>query len=128
MNVIKFPKRQPDGTFCIEIAIAMSSSKVGNLAEIIQDWWSNEWTPRNRQWIRIWNRDRKQEFIETLRYDAEFMTGPEVVFCGESKLIFRLIGRGSSKYWRDWLVSRLIPDLKSQFPDVGQVISIQNCT
>lgn len=65
--------------------------------------------------------------VESLRYDEEFSGPPEVHYGPSSEPQLRLRGRKSAKYWRDWLVWRLVPDLKAAFPVIGELIYIRNC-
>jgi hypothetical protein len=57
---------------------------------------------------------------QVLRYEDEFVRPPEIVPSKGSEPLIRLAGRESSQAWRDWIVSRLLPDLKKQFPEVGE--------
>jgi hypothetical protein len=128
MTKVKFPKRRTNGSFCVEIIVSLSSVNTGDIGSAIQDWWSNEWMPRNKEWVRAWNRGHKTERTEVLLYDDEFSGAPQLVRCEGSQLRFRLIGKSSAKkWWKDWLVSRMIPDLKARFPAVEEVVGAQNC-
>jgi hypothetical protein len=64
---------------------------------------------------------------QVLRYEDEFMKPPEVVSHEESKLCLRLFGKKSAKFWKDWVASRLLPDLKARFPQVGELLYVGNC-
>jgi len=105
----------------------MELSNAGDIAGEVQGSWSNEWMPKNKEWLRVWNRGHKSESTEALRYDDEFSDAPQLVRCDESQLRFRLFGKSSAKWWRDWMVLRIIPDLRARFPAVGEFVSIQNC-
>jgi hypothetical protein len=128
MTKVKFPRRRSDGSFCVEVVMSLSSANTSDLGSAIQDWWSNEWMPKNKEWTRIWNRGHKTERTEVLRYDDEFSAPPQLVRCEGSQLRFRLLGRSSTKkFWKDWMVLRIVRDLTARFPAVGRVIGAQNC-
>jgi hypothetical protein len=107
--------------------MSLSGDNAGDLGSAIQSWWSNEWIPRNKEWVQVWNRGYASEFTMVLLYDEEFSDAPRVVGCDGPQLRFRLLGKPSAKWWKDWLVRRIVSDLKAQFPAVGKLVSAQNC-
>ena len=122
MNKVRFPKRRPNGSFCVEVALKADSGDPVLLGKRVQEWWSTAWMPANREWRRSWSSDQTQ----TLSYSDEFDGEPRVWRC-TSELRFRFEGKPSAKWWRDWLVSRILPDLKSKFPEVQDFVRITNC-
>lgn len=129
MTEIRFPKLLPDGTFCVEITLTVVTENEHELAQKIQEWWVQVWIPNNKTWVRVWETGPGLTGARTekLRYDESFLTPPEVSRCGASELRFRLRGTGQSKLWKDWLVWRMMPDLKATFPEIRELQTIANC-
>jgi hypothetical protein len=123
-----FPKLIPGGGFCVEIVVSIAGVSPDDLGVEIQDWWTKEWSPENKKWIRIWNRGSKRERSELLLFDDEFSSIPQVISCDRSSLRFRLVGKCTPKWWRDWVVWRILPDLRERFPVIGKVMAIRDCT
>jgi hypothetical protein len=107
--------------------MSLSSNGDKSIGSSIQDWWSKEWTPANKQWVQICNKGYKSEFTRVWQYDDEFSKPPQLVSSTRAKLRFRLLGKSSAKWWKDWMVLRIIPDLKARFPAVGKLVSVGNC-
>lgn len=42
------------------------------------------------------------------------------------ELRLQLLGTKHSKFWKDWLVSKIAPDLKFKFGEVGDLLYIRN--
>jgi hypothetical protein len=126
----RFPKQKADGSFCIEVSCSVNTERCNDLARNIQHWWDAVWVPANDVWLRIWKTgpDLAIERPETLRYWEHFLAPPEVISCDQSALRFRLLGNNArDKLWKDWLASRIVPDLKTNFPEVGELLRIVNC-
>ena len=126
---MNFPRRGDDGSFCVEICLKVSGDCREEMGPQIQHWLDEDWMKHRSTWKRVWktgpNLARIDEQIH--HYDDEFMKPPKVISCEGSELRFRLLGRRSAKFWRDWLVSRLLPDLRAQFPEVGERLHIEDC-
>jgi len=95
----------------------------------IDAWISDAWMPRNATWTREWKTGSNLATtrVEELKYDDEFTGPPEVAAGPTSELQLRLKGKKTAKFWKDWLVSRLVPDLKAAFPGVGELLYIRDC-
>jgi|SRR5262245_57668935 len=119
-NKVKFPRRGEDGSFCVEVCVSLMGAVDDDLASHLQDWINNVWMQRNRAWSFM---------KETIHYESEFSRPPQIISCANSQLRFRLFGVKSAKYWKDWLVFRLVPDLKVEFPEIeiGSPRYIKNC-
>jgi hypothetical protein len=95
----------------------------------VQAWIGDVWMPQNATWAREWQTgsnltvSRAQE----LHYDDEFTAPPEVSAGPISELQLRLSGAKTAQFWKDWVVSRLVPDLKAAFPGVGELLYIRDC-
>jgi hypothetical protein len=46
------------------------------------------------------------------------MAPPEFVLIGDRELQLRLRGKKTAKFWRDWVVSRILTELRMEFPEV----------
>jgi hypothetical protein len=89
----------------------------------MQTWIASVWMPNNRIWIRNWSSGRSEE----LRFEDEFSTAPQVIETGCRKVVLRFEGSSTAKFWKDWIVSRIIPDLRDKFPEVGEFCKARNC-
>jgi hypothetical protein len=128
MSKAIFPKIRTDGTFCVEVAFKASDDHGRELAIKIQQWLDEIWSPNNSTWTREWNAASPlHSKVEVLQFGDEFIRPPEVTSSDESQITLRLYGKESSRLWRDWFVSRLLPDLKEKFPEIGEGLAIGNC-
>jgi hypothetical protein len=91
------------------------------LGQAIGQWWVDEWAPLHKSWVREWSAGDKEE----LQFSDEFASPPRVISCKGTELRFQLEGKSSAKSWKDWIVSRIIPDLRTRFPQVGEFRDIQ---
>lgn len=123
MDQMRFPKRQADGSFCIDVVMSIETTDSKHLGVAIQEWWTHEWMQSNRTWTREWSSGD----VQKLPFDHEFVRPPEVVRCVDSDLRFRLRGRPGGRWWKDWLVSKIIPDLRRRFPEVGEFLEFREC-
>jgi hypothetical protein len=91
----------------------------------MQSWTDDVWTPRNIEWIRVW-RGGTYEETEILSYRQDFVRSPEILLKDKSTLLITLYVRRPSRQWKDWLVLRLMPDLREEFVEVkhGKVVYI----
>jgi hypothetical protein len=130
MSPAQFPARSADGTFCVVIGVEMSGSVQGDLVPRIRAWISDAWMPGNATWAREWRTgsDLATSRVEELHFNDEFTGPPEVSAGSTSELQLRLRGKKTSKFWKDWLVLRLVPELKVAFPGVGELLYIRDCT
>lgn len=126
----KFPKPKVDGSICVEVTIPVRSDDDTDLGERIQQWWTDVWLPERGTWRVVFRtgQDLRRVDVEILEYTEEFSAAPHVVFCKDSKLRFRLEGRRSTKVWKDWVILRILPDLREQFSEIQNgVLSVCNC-
>jgi hypothetical protein len=126
MDRVKFPKLNSDRTFCVEITMSVTTSDAGDLAQHVQRWWTENWMQDNQTWRRVWNKGDKSAREEVLRFDEEFSAPPRVSHHDGSEFRFRLEGRSSAKFWKDWWVHRITPDLKANFPEIGEFRNIRS--
>lgn len=125
-----FPARKPDRSFCVEISFLVAGNLHSDLALRIQAWICDDWMPRNHTWTREWEgAGGKISRVEVLHYDSEFMAPPEFVLIGDRELQLRLRGKKTAKFWRDWVVSRILTELRMEFPEVelGKPFNSRNC-
>src|SRR5262249_5034266 len=117
VNLFRFPKTSPDGSFCVEVTLRVDDGPQ-DLAERISAW-LQEWPKRNQSW---------QWFGHKLDFFDEFLREPYAVKCSGGVVSFKMAGRSAdSKWWKDWLAFRLLEDLRHEFRQVGQLVSIRDC-
>jgi hypothetical protein len=128
MNSVKFPARKPDGSFCIEVGVRVNIDFQVDVRRI-QDWISGIWMPNHTTWTRDWRTGTNFATIDEqrLNYNDEFRSPPVIVSGPGSELRLRLAGNRTAKFWKDWLVSRIVPDLRAEFPEIGEVLYIRDC-
>ena len=120
MNKIKFPRRQPDGSFCVEVTLSVMAEEPEELLRRVQEW-AIKWVEANQVWI--WMGGTKK-----LLYQQEFKREPHPTSCTSTELKIQFEGQPSAKkMWKDWIVYRILPDLKEAFTEVRDVSSIKNC-
>lgn len=64
---------------------------------------------------------------QILKYTDEFLSPPEIVSGQSSELHLRLRGKRTAKFWKDWIASRIVPDLKAEFSAIGELLHIRDC-
>lgn len=124
MKKVAFRGGRKDATFLVEIEMSVPAGATNSLCEEIQQWLNDEWAPRNQLWRRVC-RNAAREYIQDLLYSDEFSSTPSVLR-SSSKLHLVIEGRNCAEFWRDWLVARLIPDVRSRFPLIGDTQVIRN--
>lgn len=120
---VRFPKKRADGSFCIEVSIPVSTDDPEGLLRSVQDWLS-QWAKANQIWIRTWQPTGR---IEELFYGQEFKGAPQPISCDSSELKIRLEGQPSAKWWKDWMVSRILADLKAAFSEIRAIGHLRDC-
>lgn len=123
MSKVNFPKRHPDGSFCIDVSFSVATENYQELSKAIVSW-ATEWAGANTVWLRRWEPTGK---TEELRYADEFKGPLTPVFCDAGRLTVRLQGQPAAQWWRDWLVSRIIPELKQSFSEIRDGVEIKDC-
>jgi hypothetical protein len=129
MSSAKFPARSADGSFCVEIGVNLNSNVQQDLVPSIQAWINDAWMPRNTTWTREWmtGPNLSTSSAQELQYDNEFTGPPEVAAGPSAELQLRLRGKKTAKFWKDWVISRLVPDIKEAFPGIGELLYIRDC-
>jgi hypothetical protein len=129
MSHVGFPVRRPDGSFSVEVGIQMLGDLQAELASRVQGWISNTWMPLHATWTREWQTGSNlgTSRVQVLQYSDEFMAPPQITVGPNFELQLRLRGTKAAKFWKDWLVSRLVPDLKAEFPGIGDLLYIRDC-
>jgi hypothetical protein len=128
MTSRKFPMTRADGTFCVDIGFSIVGGDIGDLAARIQTWLISAWMPNNLSWTRDWRSgpDLSSSKPEVLRYEDTFLSPPSVTVGENAELQLRLIGRQQKSLWKDWLVSKILPDMKDRFPEIGDRLYIRD--
>jgi hypothetical protein len=124
MSAVKFPKKRVDGSFCVELALPVVTSHPDELLQRVQQW-AVSWRQANEVWVRDWKSTAGEK--EHLNYDSEFKQAPKPVSRTSSELRIQLEAKPSAKWWRDWMVLRLINDLKLAFPEIQTGGMVKNC-
>ena len=115
---ITLPKKRPDGSFCIEIALRVNTDDAKVLAAGITSW-LEDWTQKNRKWT--W-------FDQTLDFFNDFSRSPICTERSPEYVVVRVEGTPKfTKWWKDWIVLRVLEDLQGQFHEVVAVDGFGNC-
>jgi hypothetical protein len=128
MSAVKLPTRNADGSFCVEVGLGLEDNTPPEITEKIQAWFNDTWMVRNKTWTRIWSTGARLSIkrAEILHYSDEFCNAPKVELGEQTELCIRFFATKRSKLWRDWLVSKMAPDLKLQFPEIGDLLYIRD--
>ena len=113
----RFPKRNPDGSFCIEVQLRLGPQPRENLTEAVPAWFER-WLPLN---------SRSQWFDEEMLYENEFSGPPFGYVQTPTHLHFRLNGKPGAKRWRDFLALELVKGLQRDFAEIEQVEAVHDC-
>ena len=109
-----FPNRRPDGSFCIQHRLRVVTSDPADLALRITAW-IDEWAQLNRYWAN----NLAHEEGGVLDFFDEFARPPYCVMEDSGSLFLRVEGcPGAKRWWRDWIASRLMNDLKAAFKEI----------
>jgi hypothetical protein len=129
MSPAKFPDRKPDGSFCVDVGVQIIGNLDEDLAPRVQAWINDVWMPQHTTWSREWQTGSNLTTtrVQLLHYSDEFSAPPEIAAGPASELKFRLRGKKTAKFWKDWLVTRLMPDLREAFPAAGELLYIRDC-
>ena len=127
---VKLSAREEDGYFSVEVGLGLQDCTPPELAETIQTWFDENWMARNKTWTRVWSTGARFSIKKTqiLHYNDEFRAPPKVDVGKHLELRLHLLGTRHSKFWKDWLVSKIAPDLKFKFGEVGDLLYIRNRT
>jgi len=123
MSKVQFPKRKADGTFCVEVTLRVTTSDAEELLRRMTNW-MNQWVKANQVWIRVWEPSGR---VEKLRYDEEFKGIPRIVFSDSREIKIQVDGHFSARWWKDWLVLKIIQELKEAFTEIQANGSIKDC-
>jgi hypothetical protein len=114
MRPERFPKRRLDGSFCIELPFAIVTNDPVVLISRINAW-IEEWVRTNR----FWENNLAHGEGGVLDFYDEFARPPYCVTADSGSLFLRVEGcAGAKKWWKDWIASRLMPDLRVAFKEV----------
>lgn len=105
----------------VEVCMPVEAGHLPNLAERAEAWLKNVWMPKNQYWERVWKTGGDWNTVaenELLAFEDDFLSSPEIRLKDDTQMLIRVFVRSSSKNWRDWLVLKLVPDLRSEFPEI----------
>ena len=119
----KFPKRRSDGSFCVEVRLRVDSRQPDVLADRLTAW-LHQWLRTNRYWK--WSLAKSAGGV--LDFLDDFVGLPTVVVCAPAFVCLRFECRPKAKkWWKDWLVLRMLQDIHAAFAEVTAVEKIGNC-
>jgi len=124
VSKVRFPRRNANGSFCVDVVVAIETDEPERFSQRVDDW-SRNWVNDNRTWTRNWFPNGQ---TEVLQYSDEFNREPYSVSCTPTELTLRLEGQPAAKWWRDWLVLRILADLKSTFVEFREYAALQRMT
>lgn len=125
MTAQRFPKVDENGHFHVKVRLTLPPDCGPEYAEQIGSWLTDRWLPENHLWRRTW-KSGSSESVEELHFDESFLCEPDVHFEAPGTFAVVLHGRSRAAPWRDWLVSKLAPDLRRAFPQIADLQSIEN--
>jgi hypothetical protein len=120
MDKGQFSSKRATGRALLEIGFPVVKEAEPNLAEAIQAWIQDTWMPKNKEWN---NKSRLEPRL--VLYRDTFYSEPKI---SESSglLILNLDTNLSSKEWRDWLVLKIIRDMRERFPIIGEPLHVRH--
>lgn len=118
----KFPKLRPDGSFCIEARVRVSTNELDVLASEVTNW-LDRWVRENQYWKRSLVKKGKV----VLDYFDDYAGLPSLLTCPPDFLILRLAGRPGARWWKDWLILRLLKELRNAFEEITALERIIDC-
>jgi len=111
----------------VVVTLAVEGSSDTLVIELAS-WLRSDWMTRSQVWN--WSGktgpDLSVKADLTLRYTDEFLGSPEAFTTEGGSIGVRLTGKPSSKFWRDWIASKLLPDIKRKFPMITGVGGIRD--
>jgi hypothetical protein len=119
----KFPKKRPDGSFCVEVTLIVNTNDPKELVNRVH-LWLEQWVQANREW----RTSLAASAGGLLSFFDEFSGPPTCFLKGPNALGLRVEGRPNmGRWWRDWLILRILKDLQGEFSEVIQVESFADC-
>jgi len=128
MTSQQFPKVDSGGKFDVKIGFALDPNCGFECAKEIGKWLIDQWLPANQSWRRKWASGPNGSVVieETILFSDSFYQDPEVSYQAPDCLIIVLHGKARSAPWRDWMVSRIVPELQAQFPQLGDRLFVED--
>ena len=118
----KFPKLLPDGSFCVEVHMSLIGSEDRDFEAKANKWLLEDWMRGNE----VWPNTLEPEGVSV--FANYFVAAPIFVSRSENDVRLRLLGKpGAKPFWRDRLASKIIPEIKAEFKQLGGVLKIVNC-
>jgi hypothetical protein len=112
-----------DGSFCVEVTLRVNTKQPNDLANRMQ-LWLEEWVHANR----YWETSLFESVGGRLDFFEDFAQVPSCSVSGPDLLCLHLQSRpGARKWWKDWLVLRILKELPNAFPEFAEVQKITDC-
>jgi hypothetical protein len=121
----EFPKLRPDGSFCIEVRLRVSTDQLELLASRVTEWFDG-WVRQNRYWKMPTIR-KEGKGMAVFDYFDDFARPPSCAASPPDSVVLRLEGRPGGKWWRGWLASRIVKELRVAFKEIGKIEKAVNC-
>ncbi len=114
----KLPKRRPDGSFCIEMQLSIVTNDSTVLATRMNGW-IDAWVLANR----YWECPMAKSVGGVFDFYDEFIWPPYCVVGNAGSVSIKVEGRpGAGKWWKDWILSRMMRDLIAMFKEVQRPV------
>lgn len=84
MSKVRFPKKRPDGSFCVEVTCVVQTDEPKDLRNRVQAWLV-QWVKDDQVWIWKWDMGGEEELL----YQREFKRGTRLVSCTSTELKIR---------------------------------------
>lgn len=128
MSLQKFPRTDARGHFQVKAGLRLEARLGEECSARIKEWLDDRWVRENRVWHRKWKTGPNLSILNTeaLEFEDSFLRSPDVIFEPPATLCILLHGRDRSSPWRDWLISKIIPDVRRAFPQVGDPLFIKD--
>lgn len=112
-------------SFCFEAILRLKPDTRASEVADSMNTWASDWTRQHR----MWRSPLFDSIGGELDYFNDFLTPPLCRAGSEGTITVRLKGTPeASKYWRDWLALRLLPEMQKEFTAIEAIDGITECS